>query len=140
MARQAAKESGENAHHDCEFRDMLSRISDKWSLLLIVILERMPGRRARFSELKRSIPGISQRMLTATLRSLERDGMLTRHVYPEIPPRVEYQLTTLGKELMDPVSGLVEWLQGRWPVIRRSRAQFDARARKPIEPSRALPR
>lgn len=140
MARQAAKESGGNAHHDCEFRDMLSRISDKWSLLVIVMLERMPERRARFSVLKRSIPGISQRMLTATLRSLECDGMLTRHVYPEIPPRVEYQLTTLGKELMDPVSGLVAWLQGQWPVIRRSRAQFDARARKPIASPQVGPR
>ena len=117
-------------HHDCEFRDMLSRIGDKWSMLVIVILEGMPNRRARFSDLKRRIPGISQRMLTATVRSLERDGMLTRHVYAEVPPRVEYELTALGKELMDPVRKLVYWLQSHWPTIQRARDQFDARAKR----------
>ena len=86
MARQTGKLAAAQAHHDCEFREMLSRIGDKWSLLVIVILEGMPGRRGRFSDLKRSIPGISQRMLTATLRSLERDGMLSRHVYPKCRP------------------------------------------------------
>ncbi len=119
--------TGVDAHHDCEFRDMMSRIGDKWSLLVIVMLEGMPGRRCRFSELKRNVPGISQRMLTATLRSLERDGMLTRHVYAEVPPRVEYELTPLGQGLMDPVSGLVSWLQARWPQIRAARDRFDAR-------------
>jgi DNA-binding HxlR family transcriptional regulator len=82
------------------------------------MLEGMPNRRGRFSGLKRSIPGISQRMLTATVRNLERDGLLTRHVYPEVPPRVEYQLTALGRGLMDPVRGLVTWLQSHWPAIR----------------------
>ena len=130
MARQAGKIAAAHAHHDCEFREMLSRIGDKWSLLVIVILERMPGRRGRFSELKRSIPGISQRMLTATLRSLERDGMITRHVYAEVPPRVEYQLTALGTELMNPVRGLVSWLQSNWTVIRSARDRFDARAQR----------
>jgi DNA-binding PadR family transcriptional regulator len=69
-------------------------------------------------------------MLTATVRNLERDGMLTRHVYAEVPPRVEYELTALGKELMDPVRKLVYWLQSHWPVIQRARDQFDARARR----------
>jgi DNA-binding HxlR family transcriptional regulator len=117
------------AHHDCDFRDVLSRIGDKWSLLVILMLEKMPDRRARFSDLKRTIPGISQRMLTATLRNLERDGMLTRHVFPEVPPRVEYQLTPLGRELMKPVRGLVYWLETRWPEIRGAREKFDARQR-----------
>lgn len=117
------------AHHDCDFRDVLSRIGDKWSLLVILMLERMPDRRARFSDLKRTIPGISQRMLTATLRNLERDGMLTRHVFPEVPPRVEYQLTPLGRELMKPVRGLVNWLETKWPEIRGARETFDARQR-----------
>ena len=116
-----------HAHHECEFREMLSRIGDKWSLLVILILESMPERRARFSDLKRQIPGISQRMLTATVRNLERDGMLTRHVYAEVPPRVEYQLTALGRGLMDPVRGLVVWLQSNWPTIRGARTRFDAR-------------
>ena len=90
-------------------------------MLVILILEGMPQKRGRFSDLKRSIPGISQRMLTATVRNLERDGMLTRHVYAEVPPRVEYELTALGRGLMDPVHGLVTWLQSNWPVIRTSR-------------------
>jgi len=115
---------------DCDFRDLLSRVGDKWSLLVIATLERKPGRRGRFSDLKRSIPGISQRMLTATVRHLERDGMLTRHWYPEIPPRVEYELTNLGKGLMDPVRTLVSWLQSNWPAIRGARERFDARRRR----------
>lgn len=117
------------AHHDCDFRDVLSRIGDKWSLLVIVMLEKMPDRRARFSDLKRAIPGISQRMLTATLRNLERDGLLTRQVFPEVPPRVEYQLTPLGRELMKPVRGLVSWLEAKWPEIRGAREKFDVRQR-----------
>ncbi len=131
MPQQKSKTPAVPAHHDCDFRDMLSRVGDKWSLLVIAMLEGMPQRRGRFSDLKRSIPGISQRMLTATVRNLERDGMLTRHVYPEVPPRVEYQLTALGKELMDPVRGLVSWLQKNWPVIRGARERFDAR--KPLK-------
>jgi DNA-binding HxlR family transcriptional regulator len=127
MAAHITKTTAAHAHHDCEFREMLSRIGDKWSLLVILILEGMPRRRGRFSDLKRSIPGISQRMLTATLRNLERDGMLTRHVYAEVPPRVEYELTALGRGLMDPVRGLVSWLQANWGVIRGARDRFDAR-------------
>jgi len=136
MATQPRKKSDSaphvaaHAHHDCDFRDMLSRVGDKWSLLVIVVLEQMPDRRGRFSDLKRRIPGISQRMLTATVRNLERDGLLNRHVFAEIPPRVEYQLTPLGQQLMDPVRGLVVWLQTHWPVIKSSREKFDARQQK----------
>ena len=79
----------------------------------------------RFSELKRSIPGVSQRMLTATLRNLERDGLLTRRLFPEIPPRVEYQLTALGKNLISPVSGLMGWIQSNWNGIKKARSDFD---------------
>ena len=130
MAQKKTNFEPANAHHDCDFRDMLSRVGDKWSLLVIAMLEGMPDRRGRFSDLKRSIPGISQRMLTATVRNLERDGMLTRHVYAEVPPRVEYQLTTLGRGLMDPVRGLVSWLQANWSVIRGARERFDARTER----------
>jgi DNA-binding HxlR family transcriptional regulator len=127
MAQRAKRIAEENSHHDCDFRDMLSRVGDKWSLLVIFILKGRPAFRGRFSDLKRSIPGISQRMLTATVRNLERDGMLTRHVYAEVPPRVEYELTPLGRGLTDPVLGLVSWLQANWPVIRSARDRFDAR-------------
>jgi DNA-binding HxlR family transcriptional regulator len=130
MAQPAKRIAEANSHHDCDFRDMLSRIGDKWSLLVIFVLERRPARRGRFSDLKRTIPGISQRMLTATVRNLERDGVLTRHVYAEVPPRVEYELTALGKGLTEPVLGLVIWLQTNWPIIRSARDRFDAR--KPV--------
>jgi DNA-binding HxlR family transcriptional regulator len=145
MAQRLKKSVEANSHHDCEFREMLSRVGDKWSLLVICILKDRPALRGRFSDLKRSIPGISQRMLTATVRSLERDGMLTRHVYAEVPPRVEYELTPLGRALMDPVMGLVSWLQSNWPVIRSARDRFDARkqaalARRAEAPSLDVPR
>jgi DNA-binding HxlR family transcriptional regulator len=129
MGRRPAGPPELTAHHDCEFREMLDHVGDKWSLLVIVMLEQRPTQRARFSELKRSIPGISQRMLTATLRSLERDGLLTRDVYAEVPPRVEYELTPLGREFMQPVRGLVSWLQGHWASIKSARATFDGRSR-----------
>jgi DNA-binding HxlR family transcriptional regulator len=138
MAQQNPKITAATAHHDCDFREMLSRVGDKWSLLVIVMLEGMPRRRGRFSDVKRRIPGISQRMLTATLRHLERDGMLTRHVFAEVPPRVEYELTTLGRGLMDPVRGLVTWLQSNWATIRTARERFDVRAARSKPPARSL--
>jgi DNA-binding HxlR family transcriptional regulator len=105
-------------------------VGDKWSLLVIAMLEQSPAQRARFSELKRAVPGISQRMLTATLRSLERDGLLTRDVYAEVPPRVEYELTPLGKRFMQPVRSLVAWLQMNWGAIRTAREAFDQRVQR----------
>jgi DNA-binding HxlR family transcriptional regulator len=128
MAQRAAAPATLTAHHDCEFREVLDWVGDKWSLLVIAMLEQRPTARARFSELKRSIPGISQRMLTATLRSLERDGLLTRHVYAEVPPRVEYALTPLGKQFMQPVRDLVTWLQTHWSTIRAAREKFDGQS------------
>ena len=125
MTRRHGEPAALTAHHDCAFREMLGRVGDKWSLLVIAMLEQRPTQRARFSELKRSIPGISQRMLTATLRSLERDGLLTRHIYAEVPPRVEYELTPLGKRFMQPVRVLVAWLQMNWSAIRTARERFD---------------
>jgi DNA-binding HxlR family transcriptional regulator len=127
MARRQTEPGTLTAHHDCEFREVLDRVGDKWSLLVIAMLEESPTRRARFSALKRRIPGISQRMLTATLRSLERDGLLTREVYAEVPPRVEYELTPLGRRFMQPVRALVAWLQLNWSTIRAARETFDRR-------------
>jgi len=128
MGRRHDEPATLTAHHDCEFRGMLDRVGDKWSLLVIAMLEQRPTQRARFSELKRSIPGISQRMLTATLRSLERDGLLTRDVFAEAPPRVEYELTPLGKKFMEPVRVLVQWLQVNWSGIKAARDKFDRRS------------
>lgn len=113
---------------------MLARVGDKWSLLVIGALNNRTTRRARFSELKRAVPGVSQRMLTATLRGLERDGLLTREVHAEVPPRVEYELTPLGRSLMQPVRGLVTWLQGNWGSIRTARERFDRRSQSAAAP------
>ena len=129
MGRRHGEPATLTAHHECEFREALNRVGDRWSLLVIAMLEQRPTQRARFSELKRSIPGISQRMLTATLRSLERDGLLTRDVFAEALPRVEYELTPLGRRFMQPVRGLVEWLQLNWSTIRAARDTFDRRSR-----------
>ena len=130
MARQRAAPSSLMAHHDWEFRELLDRIGDKWSLLVICMLEEMPQQRGRFSAIKRKLPSISQRMLTATLRNLERDGLLTREIFPEVPPRVEYELTPLGKRIMQPVRALVAWLQTNWTAFRAAREAFDRRSRK----------
>lgn len=108
-----------------DLRELLTKIGDKWSILLIVVLSRSPKKTARFSELLKSVDNISQRMLTTTLRNLERDGFITRKIYPEIPPRVEYSLTTLGEGLLIPMECLVEWILGNRLAIRKAREFYD---------------
>ena len=110
-------------------RDLLAKIGDKWSIPVLVSLSRRPGYRARFSELQRLIVGISQRILTTTLRQLERDGLLSRHVFAEVPPRVEYELTPLGLSLLEPMRTLVHWIGSNWDVIKEARVGFDRRIR-----------
>ena len=88
---------------------LLSQVGDKWSILLIVLLSRAPDQKARFSELLKLIDGISQRMLTTTLRSLERDGFVTREVFPVVPPKVEYYLTDFGKSLIPVIGAIGAW-------------------------------
>ena len=108
---------------DCRaVSDVLSRIGDKWSVLVVT---RLGGGPLRFNELRRAIGGISQRMLTLTLRGLERDGLITRTAYPTIPPRVDYALTPLGRDLLIPVSALGAWAIRNQPKIARAREQFD---------------
>ena len=108
---------------DCQrISEILSRIGDKWSVLVIMMLGEEP---MRFNALKRRIGGISQRMLTLTLRALERDGMVQRTVYPTVPPRVEYQLTDLGHSLSAPIKALGQWTQDNIANIDRARARFD---------------
>ncbi len=107
----------------CPIRNVLDRIGDKWSMLTLAALAATPR---RFSELHRIIPDISKRMLTQTLRGLERDGLATRHVFPTKPPSVEYRLSPLGRSVLGPLAGLVEWAEHNYPHIRQARAQFDA--------------
>jgi DNA-binding HxlR family transcriptional regulator len=104
-------------------REILDRVGDKWSLLIIGMLAERP---MRFSELLRSVDGISQRMLTLTVRHLERDGLVTRTAYAEVPPRVEYALTGLGTTLLEPVLALNEWVSANHALIAENRASFDA--------------
>ena len=123
---------------DCRaVSDVLARIGDKWSVLVVTRLGNGP---LRFNELRRAIGGISQRMLTLTLRGLERDGPITRTVYPTIPPRVDYALTDLGRSLLEQLRALGAWAMKHEPVIRQAREQFDEKAphRKPF--SRATSR
>ncbi len=129
---QCDKQSQEEENGVCPLRELLSRLGDKWSVLLILTLARMPQERARFSELKRSMPDISQRMLTATLRNLERDGLISREMFAEVPPRVEYQLTDLGLSILNPMREIVKWIEGNWSTIKSSRVVFDKKNSKEI--------
>lgn len=104
--------------------EMLSRLGDKWTVLVIMMLRNGPK---RFSELKRDVVGISQRMLTLTLRALERDGVVRRTVYATIPPSVEYELTELGRSFSEPIVSLGSWVFSNHELIRNARAEYDAR-------------
>ena len=108
---------------DCPTRQVLDRIGEKWSVLIIMLLK---DRTLRFSELKRSIEGISHKMLTQTLRTLERDGLIARTVYPEVPPRVEYRLTALGTTLHEPIALIHCWAEQHIDAISAAQAQYDA--------------
>src|SRR5580704_10698149 len=117
---------------DCRaVSDVLARVGDKWSVLVVSRLGNGP---VRFNELKRSIGGISQRMLTLTLRGLERDGLITRTAFPTIPPRVDYALTALGRDLPVPVSGLGVWAIRNQAKIARAREEFDGNCKAAGKP------
>jgi DNA-binding HxlR family transcriptional regulator len=108
----------------CELRDLLDRLADKWSLLVVELLG---GSTRRFSDLRREIDGISQRMLTLTLRQLERDGLVCRTVYPVVPPRVEYALTPMGATLLETIQPLVAWARAHRNDVAAARSAYDSR-------------
>ncbi len=114
---------------NCPTRQVLDRIADKYTVLVMVFLQ---GKARRFSELQRMITGISQKVLTQTLRSLERDGLLTRTVYPEVPPRVEYALTPLGTTLIAPLAALRDWAEGHIDAIVVAQEGYDQQHEKAI--------
>jgi DNA-binding HxlR family transcriptional regulator len=117
--------AGAPLHGDCsKVSDILSRVGDKWSVLIIMMLSDGPK---RFNALRRSISGISQRMLSLTLRGLERDGLVTRTVFPTVPPRVDYELTALGESLLVSVQALGAWAFEHQPAVAAAREAFDAR-------------
>ncbi len=107
----------------CPVRNVLDRIGDKWTLLALVALAARPH---RFSELHRAIPDISKRMLTQTLRALERDGLAEREVFPTKPPSVRYSLSPLGRSVLGPLAALVAWSEESFAAVRAARARFDA--------------
>lgn len=117
----AVTQTSESGH--CLVRELLDRIGDKWSVHVVHLLG---GGTMRFSDLRRSIDGISQRMLTVTLRGLERDGLVTRTVYAVVPPKVEYTLTPLGLTLLQTVCDLVRWAEAHTADVDAARARYDA--------------
>ena len=112
--------------------DVLARVGDKWTVLVVGVLGEGPS---RFNALRRALGSISQRMLTLTLRGLERDGLVRRSVYPTVPPRVEYALTPLGRSLLEPVSALGGWAQRNRAAIHAARLRFDTAGRAPLKPA-----
>lgn len=108
--------------YDCPVRGMLDKLGDKWSMLIVLELSNGP---LRFSQIRRQIPDISQKMLTQTLRELQRDGMVSRQVFPTVPPAVEYRLTSLGMSLLEPFGHLVAWANHNYDAIRTARSTFD---------------
>ena len=113
-----------NTEAGSEVRRVLDLVGDKWSLLVITLLGGGPR---RFSELKREIGPISHRMLTLNLRQLERNGLVTRTVYPVVPPRVEYELTDLGQSLLTAIQGIIGWTLDHLPELATARAEYEAR-------------
>jgi DNA-binding HxlR family transcriptional regulator len=116
-------EGNDHRHEFCPVRDIMDRFGDKWSLF--VILHLGYSGITRFNELKNKIGGISQRMLTVTLRSLERDGLLVRRIYAEVPPRVEYELTDLGHGLLQKIFELAQWAAENMDQIINARQEYD---------------
>jgi len=110
----------------CAPHGVLARLGDKWTILVMSHLAVANDHRLRFSELRKGIEGITQRMLTLTLRNLERDGLLVRHYFPEVPPRVEYELTPMGASMLPALEGFTSWIRENWPKIEESRRAFDA--------------
>lgn len=107
---------------DCPVRSVLDRFGDKWSVLVLLVLG--DKEKLRFNELSKEIEDVSQKMLTVTLRALEADGLLTRTIYPQIPPRVEYEITALGKSLVPHLLQLSNWAKENLPAIKKSREKF----------------
>lgn len=118
--------AGEDAAYCQQMRLLLDRVGEKWSLLAVIALREQPR---RFNQLRRELSGVSPRMLARTLRGLERDGLVSRSVYPTVPPQVDYALTELGKSLLQPVDALLQWAWTHQPQMDQARAEFDDRQR-----------
>lgn len=120
----AVQSEGKTDYANCPVRDVLDRVGEKWTLLILVALAEEPQ---RFSALQRQVGDISKRMLTQTLRMLERDGLVERTVYPTKPPSVDYRLTALGRSALNPLASLIGWASESHDEIRAARATYDER-------------
>lgn len=109
----------------CAPGSVLARLGDKWTILVISMLALSPEAPMRFGAIRRGIPDISQRMLTLTLRNLERDGLVLRRYFSEVPPRVEYELTDRGRSMLQPLAAFTGWIRDTWQEIETSRLTFD---------------
>ena len=116
------------ADEDCPVRDVLNRLGDAWTLLVVLALG---DRVLRFGELGRAIPSVSKRMLSVTVRNLERDGLVSRRVIPSTPPQVEYALTEMGRSLAPPIQALTDWATARHGSVKAARAAYDAAQSRP---------
>ncbi|MFE6717968.1 winged helix-turn-helix transcriptional regulator [Streptomyces albidoflavus] len=133
MSRSHTDVSEEVTAEACPLVEVIEHVAGKWSISILVAAARGP---VRFTELERSVEGISRRMLTLNLRRLERDGLLTRTVHPTVPPKVEYRLTPMARELYSSLTGLVEWAERHRGAIVEARAAYDGTAAAPSQPSR----
>ena len=123
VVSEKAAEPQEHEHEECRaVGQALDRIGDKWTVMVVGTLSKGP---TRFNAMMRAIGGVSHRMLTLTLRGLERDGLVRRTAYPTIPPKVEYELTELGRSLIGPLKALATWAQRNRPAMEAARARFD---------------
>jgi len=114
----------------CAPHSVLTHLGDKWTILVVLCLARAPENTLRFSRIKQSVGGISQRMLTLTLRMLERNGLVLRHYHAEVPPRVEYELSTLGKSMLHPLEIFSDWIATHWTEMDTARQRYDSRPDK----------
>ena len=124
--------AGDDAAYCQQMRLLLDRVGEKWSLLAVIALREQPR---RFNQLRRELSGVSPRMLARTLRGLERDGLVSRSVYPTVPPQVDYALTELGTSLLQPVDALLQWAWAHQPQMDQARSDFDDRQRDAEEAS-----
>lgn len=123
----------ENDRDDCPVKDVLNRVGDKWSMLTVIMLS--DHGTLRFNELHQLIADISQKMLTVTLKMLEADGLVSRKLYPQIPPKVEYTLTPLGESLVAPLMVLYDWANAHMPEIKASRQSYQENAKSAVQKS-----
>lgn len=119
------------ARAPCPRDGLLPHLTGKWTIQVMALLDEAPDRRLRFGVIQLALAGISQKVLSSTLKTLERDGLVRRHVFADVPPRVEYELSETGRGFLPALEGLVDWMRQSWPSVRQARARYDAAKDRP---------